>query len=174
MELLSEIFRPARLTNMAGAGSNPIDTTSPCAGLQAAELSAIMGCVPPTEAPDRLQVRNSSRQHYLPYGMRSGRKRTVRAKGMASLRVPDSAHLALFNPFPIWGDVKAHIDIQTRCLGEVAEIACREPASPKSARSVIAIRWTPGVAQFPNIPAQWGAVPGAAAGRYLSNIGKPN
>ncbi len=44
-------------------------------------------------------------------------------EGMTSLLVPDPAHLALFNLFPIWGTVKSQIPVTTRKLDDIAEIA---------------------------------------------------
>ena len=41
---------------------------------------------------------------------------------MTSLLVPDPAHLALFNLFPIWGKVKDRIPVATRKLDDIAEV----------------------------------------------------
>jgi hypothetical protein len=42
---------------------------------------------------------------------------------MTRLLVPDPAHLALFNLFPIWGKVKERIPVATKRLDDIAEIA---------------------------------------------------
>jgi hypothetical protein len=42
--------------------------------------------------------------------------------GMTSLLVPEPAHLALFNLFPIWGSVKQQIPVTTRKLDDIASL----------------------------------------------------
>jgi hypothetical protein len=61
----------------------------------------------------------------LPYALADGTERTLHVcelEGMTSLLVPDPAHLALFNLFPIWGGVKDRIPVATRKLDDIAEV----------------------------------------------------
>jgi hypothetical protein len=66
------------------------------------------------------------RERYLPYALGDGTARTLHVcglEGMTSLKVPDPAHLALFNLFPTWGDVKSTHPVATHRLDDIAEVA---------------------------------------------------
>jgi FkbM family methyltransferase len=125
MDLLTEILAPARLTAIVDAGANPIDGDPPYKAMLAAGLCEVTGFEPQPEALARLEKSKGAREHYLPYALGDGSQRTLNIcalEGMTSLLVPDPAHLALFNLFPIWGTVKSQIPVTTRKLDDIAEI----------------------------------------------------
>lgn len=129
MDLLTEILKPARLTQVVDVGANPIDGAPPYQRMLGLHLCEVTGFEPQPEALAKLQARNNPQERYLPYALGDGRNRTLNVcalEGMTSLKVPDSAHLALFNLFPIWGEVKARIDIPTKRLDDVTEIAAMD------------------------------------------------
>jgi FkbM family methyltransferase len=91
-----------------------------------AGLCEVVGFEPQAEGLARLAAKAGPRERYLPYALGDGTSGTLNVcgiEGMTSLKVPDPAHLALFNLFPIWGEVRAHIPISTKRLDDVSEIA---------------------------------------------------
>ena len=91
-------------------GANPIDGDPPYKAMLAAGLCEVIGFEPQAEALARLEQKKGPHERYLPYALGDGTERTLHVcelEGMTSLLVPDPAHLALFNLFPIWGQVKA-------------------------------------------------------------------
>ena len=126
MDLLTEILAPSRLTAVVDVGANPIDGDPPYKRMLAAGLCEVIGFEPQAEALARLDMAKGPRERYLPYALGDGTERTLHVcglEGMTSLLVPKAEHLALFNLFPIWGDVKARIPVPTKRLDDVAEIA---------------------------------------------------
>jgi len=126
MDLLTEILAPARPTAIVDVGANPIDGDPPYKAMLAAGLCEIIGFEPQAEALTRLEASKGPRERYLPYTLGDGSARTLHVcelEGLTSLLVPDPAHLALFNLFPIWGTVKQQIPVTTRKLDDIAEIA---------------------------------------------------
>ncbi len=126
MDLLTEILAPARPTAIVDVGANPIDGDPPYKAMLAAGLCAVTGFEPQAGALARLEQSAGPRERYLPYALGDGTSRILHVcelEGMTSLLVPDPARLALFNLFPIWGNVKARIPVSTKCLDDVAEIA---------------------------------------------------
>src|ERR1700750_629660 len=126
MDLLTEILKPARRTAVVDVGANPIDGEPPYKRLLAAGLCGVVASEPQAEALAKLEAAKSLLERYLPYAIGDGTGQQLNVcalEGMTSLKVPDAAHLALFNLFPIWGDVKAHIPVSTKRLDDVAEIA---------------------------------------------------
>jgi FkbM family methyltransferase len=126
MDLLTEILAPARPTAIVDVGANPIDGDPPYKRMLAAGLCDVVGFEPQADALARLQQAKGPQERYLPYALGDGTPGTLHVcalEGMTSLLVPDPAHLALFNIFPIWGEVKAHIPVSTKRLDDVAEIA---------------------------------------------------
>jgi FkbM family methyltransferase len=124
-QILAEILAPARLTSVVDVGANPIDGDPPYKAMLAAGLCEVTGFEPQAGALARLEKKKSSRERYLPYALADGTERTLHIcelEGMTSLLVPDPAHLALFNLFPIWGTVKDRIPVSTRQLDDIAEI----------------------------------------------------
>ena len=116
MDLLTEILAPARPTAIVDVGANPIDGTPPYHAMLAAGLCDVIGFEPQPEALARLEKAKGPRERYLPFVLGDGTERTLNVcelDGMTSLLVPDPAHLALFNLFPIWGQVKARIPVAT-------------------------------------------------------------
>ena len=126
MDLLTEILGPRRLTAIVDVGANPIDGAPPYKAMLAAGLCEVTGFEPQAEALARLEKSKGPRERYLPYALGDGAEHTLNIcalEGMTSLLVPDPAHLALFNLFPIWGTVKSQIPVTTRKLDDIAEIA---------------------------------------------------
>lgn len=126
MDLLTEILAPIRPTAIVDVGANPIDGDPPYKAMLAAGLCEITGFEPQGPALARLDKSKGPRERYLPYALGDGSTRTLHVcelEGMTSLLVPDPAHLALFNLFPIWGTVKCQIPVTTRKLDDIAEIA---------------------------------------------------
>jgi FkbM family methyltransferase len=126
MDLLTEILAPARPTAIVDAGANPIDGDPPYKAMLAAGLCEVTGFEPQADALARLEQKKGPRERYLPYALGDGSDGVLNVcelEGMTSLLVPDPAHLALFNLFPIWGTVKRQIPVTTRKLDDVAEIA---------------------------------------------------
>ena len=126
MDLLTEILAPTRPTAIVDVGANPIDGDPPYKAMLAAGLCQVTGFEPQTEALARLEMAKGPRERYLPYALGDGSARTLHVcelEGMTSLLVPDPAHLALFNLFPIWGTVKSQVPVTTRKLDDIAEIA---------------------------------------------------
>lgn len=126
MDLLTEILKPLRRTAVVDVGANPIDGEPPYKRMLAAGLCEVVGFEPQPEALAKLQAAKGPLECYLPHALGDGTRQTLNVcalEGMTSLKVPDPAHLALFNLFPIWGDVKSHIPLSTRRLDDVAEIA---------------------------------------------------
>ena len=126
MESLHQILAPSRLTSIVDVGANPIDGEPPYKAMLAAGLCEVTGFEPQAEALARLEEKKCPKERYLPYALGDGTAATLNIcelEGMTSLLVPDPAHLALFNLFPIWGTVKQQIPVTTRKLDDIAEIA---------------------------------------------------
>jgi len=123
---LAALLSPQRRTAILDIGANPIDGDPPYKRMLAAGLCDVTGFEPQAEALARLNASAGPHERYLPHALGDGTSRTLHVcelEGMTSLLVPDTAHLALFNLFPIWGDVKARIPVQTRRLDDIAEVA---------------------------------------------------
>jgi FkbM family methyltransferase len=126
MDPLTQILAPQRPTAVVDVGANPIDGEPPYKRMLAAGLCDVVGFEPQAEALARLATKAGPRERYLPYALGDGTPGVLNVcgiAGMTSLKVPDPTHLALFNLFPIWGDVKAHIPVSTKRLDDVSEIA---------------------------------------------------
>lgn len=126
MDLLTQILAPARRTAVVDIGANPIDGDPPYKRMLAAGLCEVVGFEPQPEALARLIAKAGPLERYLPYAVGDGTEAALHLcgiEGMASLKVPDPAHLALFNLFPIWGDVKSTLPLATRRLDDISEIA---------------------------------------------------
>jgi FkbM family methyltransferase len=126
MDLLREILKPARLTAVVDIGANPIDGEPPYKAMLAAGLCQVTGFEPQAAALAKLEQKKGPLERYLPYALGDGTERTLHVcaiDGMTSLLVPDPAHLALFNMFPIWAEVKERIPVATSKLDDIAEIA---------------------------------------------------
>ena len=126
MESLHQILAPSRLTSIVDVGANPIDGDPPYKAMLAAGLCEVTGFEPQAEALARLEEKKGPQERYLPYALGNGSRGLLNVcelEGMTSLLVPEPKHLALFNLFPIWGQVKARIPVATRKLDDIAEIA---------------------------------------------------
>ena len=125
-QTLADILSPQRRTAVVDIGANPIDGDPPYKAMLAAGLCEVTGFEPQAAALARLEQNKGPHERYLPYAIADGTLRTLHVcelEGMTSLLVPDPAHLALFNLFPIWGQVKERIPVATRKLDDIAEIA---------------------------------------------------
>lgn len=126
MDPLSQILAPARLTAIVDIGANPIDGDPPYKRMLVAGLCEVVGFEPQPEAFARLEKMAGPRERYLPHAVGDGTARTLHVcglEGMTSLLVPDPAHLALFNLFPTWGEVKSTQTVTTHRLDDIAEVA---------------------------------------------------
>jgi FkbM family methyltransferase len=126
MDFLTQILSPNRPTAIVDVGANPIDGDPPYKAMLAAGLCDVVGFEPQADALARLQKVAGPRERYLPYALGDGTSRALNVcslEGMTSLLVPDPARLALFNLFPIWGEVKSSIPVATKRLDDIAEIA---------------------------------------------------
>ena len=129
MDLLTEILQPARRTAIVDVGANPIDGDPPYKRMLAAGLCEVVGFEPQPEALAKLNAAKGPLERYLPHALGDGTVQTLNVcalEGMTSLKVPDPAHLALFNLFPIWGEVKARTPVPTKRLDDVSEIAAMD------------------------------------------------
>lgn len=129
MDLLTQILAPQRLTAVVDVGANPIDGEPPYKAMLAAGLCEVTGFEPQAHALAKLEQNKGPRERYLPYALGDGTQRTLHVcelEGMTSLLEPDPAHLALFNLFPIWGQVKAQVPVTTKKLDDVTEIAAMD------------------------------------------------
>lgn len=125
IDSLAQILAPTRPTAIVDIGANPIDGEPPYKRMLAAGLCDVVGFEPQTEALARLKAMAGPRECYLPYAVGDGTERTLHVcglDGLTSLKVPDPAHLALFNLFPTWGDVKSTHPVATHRLDDIAEI----------------------------------------------------
>jgi FkbM family methyltransferase len=125
-QLLTSLLVPARTTAIVDIGANPIDGDPPYKAMLAAGLCQVVGFEPQPAALAQLNDTKGPHELYLPYVVADGTERTLHVcalQGMTSLLVPDPAQLALFNLFPIWGDVKERIPVTTKKLDDIAEIA---------------------------------------------------
>lgn len=126
MDPLTQILVPVRPTAIVDIGANPIDGDPPYKRMLAAGLCDVVGFEPQADALARLQSMAGARERYLPYAVGDGTTHTLQVcdlEGMTSLKVPDPAHLALFNLFPTWGRVKSTQPVTTQRLDDIAEIA---------------------------------------------------
>jgi FkbM family methyltransferase len=126
---LTDILQPARPTAIVDIGANPIEEEPPYNKMLAAGLCDLVGFEPQPEALARLEQMKGPRERYLPYAIGDGTQKTLhvcKSQGMSSILVPDARHLALFNSFPIWGEVTATLPIATRRLDDVAEITAMD------------------------------------------------
>ena len=123
--LLTTLLAPARPTAIVDVGANPIDGDPPYKTMLAAGLCKVVGFEPQPAALARLNQAKGPHETYLPHVLADGTERTLHIcelEGMTSLLVPDPSQLALFNLFPIWGNVKERIPVATKKLDDIAEI----------------------------------------------------
>jgi FkbM family methyltransferase len=126
IDSLAQLLAPARPTAIVDIGANPVDGDPPYKRMLAAGLCDVVGFEPQAEALARLQAMAGPHERYLPLIVGDGTERTLHLcglEGMTSLLVPDPAHLALFNLFPTWGEVKNSLPVITHRLDDIAEIA---------------------------------------------------
>ena len=126
MDFLTQILAPSRPTAIVDVGANPIDGDPPYKAMLTAGLCDVIGFEPQADALARLQKMAGPRERYLPHALGDGTSRALHVcgiEGMTSLLVPDPAQLALFNLFPIWGEVKSTMPVSTRRLDDITEIA---------------------------------------------------
>src|SRR4051812_38193209 len=129
MESLHQILIPGRLTAIVDVGANPIDGDPPYKAMLAAGLAEVVGFEPQADAFARLEKMRGPRERYLPYAVGDGTRANLNIcelEGMTSLLVPEPRHLALFNLFPIWGQVKKQIPVDTKKLDDITEIAAMD------------------------------------------------
>lgn len=123
---LSELLRPARLTEVVDIGANPIDGDPPYKRMMLQKLCRVTGFDPHPAAIAQLAKRKSQQETYLPYAVGDGTAHALnicRGLGFASLLQPDAKTLTHFPNFTELGRVIERIPQQTRRLDDVAEIA---------------------------------------------------
>lgn len=124
-DLLHALLAPARLTAVVDVGANPVDGNPSYKPMLEAGLCEVVGFEPLPEAFQALQEKKGPRERYLPYALGDGTDQVLHIcdlEGMTSLLVPRPEHLALFNLFPKWGQVKSAMPVTTRKLDDIEEI----------------------------------------------------
>lgn len=122
---LTEILRPARLTEIVDIGANPVDGDPPYRAMMTAGLARVTGFEPQPEALAELVAAKSDAETYLPYAVGDGKSHTLNicaASGMTSLLEPDPATLDLFEVLKPYGEVLQRVEIETKRLDDIAEI----------------------------------------------------
>ncbi len=125
-DALFELLKPHRLTSVVDIGANPIDGDPPYKRMLDAGLCTLIGFEPQAEALAALNRRKGPRETYLSSAVADGQERTLHvchARGMTSLLAPDPTQLALFNEFPTFGQVVGRMQVPTRRLDDIEEIA---------------------------------------------------
>jgi len=136
-DALYELLRPERLTAVVDIGANPrltgpgapdanlAHSSLPYKRLLDLGLCTVTGFEPQAEALAELLRRQGPRERYLPYAIGDGSEHTLhlcKARDMSSLFPLDPERLALFNEFPLLGQVDREIRVPTRRLDEIDEI----------------------------------------------------
>jgi FkbM family methyltransferase len=115
-----------RLTAIVDIGANPIDGEPPYKGMLAKRLCTLVGFEPQPEALARLNGNKSDLETYLPYAVGDGSRGTLKvcqAPGMTSLFTPEPRVLNLFPNFAHFGRVVREIEVDTRTLDSITEVA---------------------------------------------------
>lgn len=122
---LSNLLRPARLTQVVDIGANPIDGDPPYKPMLSAGLCQVIGVEPQEAALEKLRAQAGPNERYLPHVVGDGGSHVLnlcRASGMASLLEPDPAILEVFEAFKRWGEIVRRVPVNTRRLDEIDEI----------------------------------------------------
>src|SRR5262245_39411071 len=125
-DILVDILRPSRLTNVVDIGANPIDGDPPYKQFLARRLCRVVGFEPQTEALTRLNAQRSELETYFPYVIGDRKKATLRvcrAPGMTSLFCLDKRVAKTFQRFEQLGEVVKEVAIETKRLDDVTEIS---------------------------------------------------
>ncbi len=115
-----------RLSAVVDIGANPVDGDPPYASMLSAGLCSVIGFEPQAEALASLMARKGALETYLADAVGDGGRHELKvtaASGMTSVLEPDPARLALFNGFAEWGRVDQRMEINTRRLDEIGEVA---------------------------------------------------
>ena len=126
---LSDLLRPMRRTVVVDVGANPIDGDPPYKRMLAKGICEVIGFEPQSSAMARLELIKGPNERYLPFALGDGSCQTLRicrASGLASLKVPNPAHMELFNLFSGWSEVIAEVPLSTHRLDDVAEITAMD------------------------------------------------
>jgi FkbM family methyltransferase len=124
---LFALLKADRLTAVVDIGANPIAAANPVPyqRMLAAGLCTVIGFEPQPVALAELNRTKGPHEQYLPYVVGDGRDQTLhvcKAIGMTGLLEPNPARLALFNEFPMIGQVEEKISVSTRRLDDIGEI----------------------------------------------------
>jgi FkbM family methyltransferase len=126
-ELLIELLRPERPTAVVDIGASPLDGGDPpYKALLQRRLCSLIGFEPQPEALTALQMQKSDIETYLPYAVGDGGKSRLnvcRATGMTSLLAPNNRVLKCFPGFENFGEVLSVVEVETRTLDSIDEIA---------------------------------------------------
>lgn len=126
MSVLRDLLAPSRSTHVVDIGANPIDGEPPYRPLLNAGLCHVTGFEPQRDALRRLQRASGPNELYLPYVVGDGRPQTLRVcrgSGMTSLLEPDPTTLGLFVVLQPLSEVVDRVELETRRLDDVSEIA---------------------------------------------------
>jgi FkbM family methyltransferase len=124
--LLRSLLQPQRPTEVVDIGANPIDGDPPYKPMLDAGLCRVTGFEPQAEALAELLRRQGPNERYLGYAVGDGGVHTLsicRASGMSSLLSPDPVMLGLFGVLGAMGEVMRKVEVQTRRLDDIDEIA---------------------------------------------------
>ena len=124
--LLRDLLQPQRLTEVVDIGANPIDGDPPYKPMLDASLCRVTGFEPQAEALAELLREQGPNERYLSYAVGDGGVhglRICRASGMSSLLEPNPVMLGLFGVLSAMGEVMRQVEVQTRRLDDIDEIA---------------------------------------------------
>jgi FkbM family methyltransferase len=128
-DALNALLRPARLTAVVDIGANPIDGDPPYKTMLQRRLCRVTGFDPHPQALARLLENKSDLETYLPWAVGDGARHTLhicRGLGFASLLRPDARALTHFPNFSELGRVVERVEMPTRRLDEIAELAAMD------------------------------------------------
>ncbi len=123
---LAGLLRAERLTAVVDIGANPIDGEPPYKKMLAKRLCTLVGFEPQADALAKLNASKGDLETYLPYAVGDGTRGTLKvchARGMTSLFTPEPRILNVFPGFAQFGKVVGEVEVDTRTLDSITEIA---------------------------------------------------
>jgi len=125
-QLLLDLLKTQRITEIVDIGANPIDGDPPYLPmLKAGEICRVTGFEPQEAALKKLNDAKSRIERYLPYAVGDGTEQVLNiclAEGMTSTFKPNKKILEIFHPFDIWGEVISQEKVVTKKLDLISEI----------------------------------------------------
>lgn len=123
---LRDILAPGRLSHVVDIGANPIGAAPPYKGMLDAGLCRVTGFEPQPDALEELNRAKGPNETYLPWVVGDGSRRTLnlcRHSGLSSTLEPDPQALAVFTLFKAGAEVLRRVEVQTRRLDDIPEVA---------------------------------------------------